>query len=527
MLTGPMRWLGMALGMAQRAVASGARVFELLDRAPRLVAAPDAPAPGGRRARGAAGRDLRLRRRRAGASRHRPRRGGRPDGRPRGADRLRQDDARDADPAPLRRDEARSSSTAWTCARSTRRRCAARWRWSRTTRSCSRRRSARTSPTRVLTRATRRSGGRRARRPRELLEELPEGLDTLVGERGLTLSGGQRQRVAIARALIAEPRILILDDATSSVDATTENRIKSALGEVMEGRTTFVIAHRLSTIALADEVVVLEDGEIVARGTHDELLETSPLYREIAEKGCPTRSSSRAATRIARWRACEQPRQPPSSPGEPAAPVPRARGADVRRAAARDGARSPRPTSRAARSTTASRQGHERAHDHRDRVPRGGAPELGRHLLQTYLINWVGQRALRTCASSCSAPPAALDRLLLAQQGRRPDLADRTTSRRSTSSSRRHLDAVLGDAHARRHGGDPGPARRGARDDHVPDLPGAAGGERGFRLASAGAYALTRVKIAHVTAYLQETLSGVRVVRAFGQEGATAAASRS
>jgi ABC-type multidrug transport system fused ATPase/permease subunit len=121
----------------------------------------------------------------------------------------------------------------------------------------------------------------------ELLEELPDGLDTMVGERGLTLSGGQRQRVAIARALIAEPRILILDDATSSVDATTENQIKSALGEVMTGRTTFVIAHRLSTIALADEVVVLEEGEVVARGTHAELLESSPLYREIAEKGLP------------------------------------------------------------------------------------------------------------------------------------------------------------------------------------------------------------------------------------------------
>ena len=79
----------------------------------------------------------------------------------------------------------------------------------------------------------------------------------------------------------------MLDDATSSVDATTEGRIKNALAEVMEGRTTFVIAHRLSTIALADEVVVLEDGEISARGTHRELLETSPLYREIAEKGLP------------------------------------------------------------------------------------------------------------------------------------------------------------------------------------------------------------------------------------------------
>jgi ABC-type multidrug transport system fused ATPase/permease subunit len=121
----------------------------------------------------------------------------------------------------------------------------------------------------------------------ELIDQLPAGFETLVGERGLTLSGGQRQRVAIARALLAEPRILILDDATSSVDATTESRIKDALGEVMDGRTTFVIAHRLSTIALADEVVVLEDGEILARGTHRELLEDSPLYREIAEKGLP------------------------------------------------------------------------------------------------------------------------------------------------------------------------------------------------------------------------------------------------
>jgi ATP-binding cassette subfamily B protein len=93
--------------------------------------------------------------------------------------------------------------------------------------------------------------------------------------------------VAIARALLAQPRILILDDATSSVDASTESRIKGALSEVMENRTTFVIAHRLSTIALADEVVVLEEGRIVARGSHDELLERSELYREIAEKGLP------------------------------------------------------------------------------------------------------------------------------------------------------------------------------------------------------------------------------------------------
>jgi ABC-type multidrug transport system fused ATPase/permease subunit len=123
----------------------------------------------------------------------------------------------------------------------------------------------------------------------DFIVSLPDGYDTLVGERGVTLSGGQRQRVAIARALVMDPRVLILDDATSSVDATTEAAIKRALAELMEGRTTFIIGHRLSTIALADEVVVLEGGRIAERGTHDELLEASPLYREIAEKGAPDR----------------------------------------------------------------------------------------------------------------------------------------------------------------------------------------------------------------------------------------------
>ena len=121
----------------------------------------------------------------------------------------------------------------------------------------------------------------------EFIEALPDGYDTRVGERGLTLSGGQRQRIAIARALLADPRILILDDATSSVDASTEQQIKRALAEVMAGRTTFVIAHRLSTIALADEIAVLEGGRLLDHGTHDELLERSPFYAEIVEKGLP------------------------------------------------------------------------------------------------------------------------------------------------------------------------------------------------------------------------------------------------
>jgi ATP-binding cassette subfamily B protein len=121
----------------------------------------------------------------------------------------------------------------------------------------------------------------------EFIVRLPDGYATRVGERGLTLSGGQRQRVAIARALVADPRILVLDDATSSVDASTEQLIKQALAEAMAGRTTFVIAHRLSTIALADEIAVLEGGRLIAKGTHDELLQTDSLYREIVEKGLP------------------------------------------------------------------------------------------------------------------------------------------------------------------------------------------------------------------------------------------------
>ena len=119
----------------------------------------------------------------------------------------------------------------------------------------------------------------------EFIAALPDGYDTVIGERGITLSGGQRQRVAIARALIVDPRVLILDDATASVDATTEALIRAGLREAMEGRTTLIIAHRLSTIALADELVVLDGGRICARGTHDELIETIDVYLEIYEHG--------------------------------------------------------------------------------------------------------------------------------------------------------------------------------------------------------------------------------------------------
>jgi len=289
MLTSPMRMLGMALGMAQRAVASGERVFELLDRAPRLNAVPNAPplpAGGGRvelrnvsfaydgGERVLSGIDLDVEPGRTVALVG-------PTGAgkttlvmliPRlydvdeGAVLVDGADVRGVDPASLRREVAVVSDDAFLFSASLRENVA----YARPDASDE-----------EVADAARRAG------LAEVVAELPESYDTLVGERGLTLSGGQRQRVAIARALLAQPRILILDDATSSVDATTESRIKEALREVMEGRTTFVIAHRLSTLALADEIVVLEDGRIAAHGGHDELLEASELYAEIAERGLP------------------------------------------------------------------------------------------------------------------------------------------------------------------------------------------------------------------------------------------------
>jgi ABC-type multidrug transport system fused ATPase/permease subunit len=119
----------------------------------------------------------------------------------------------------------------------------------------------------------------------DFIVELPEGYDTVIGERGITLSGGQRQRLAIARALVMNPRILILDDATASVDATTEAKIRLGLREAMKDRTTIIIAHRLSTISLADELIVLDSGRVVGRGTDEELLRTNVVFREIYEHG--------------------------------------------------------------------------------------------------------------------------------------------------------------------------------------------------------------------------------------------------
>ena len=131
------------------------------------------------------------------------------------------------------------------------------------------------APVEAIVRAARLAGAH------EFISALPAGYDTLIGERGYSLSGGQRQRIAIARAILADPRVLILDDATSSVDPTKEHEIRDALAEVMRDRTTVVIAHRPATIALADRVVLIGDGRVVADGTHGSLLATSAAYREV------------------------------------------------------------------------------------------------------------------------------------------------------------------------------------------------------------------------------------------------------
>ncbi len=289
-LAGPLRMLGVALGMGQRAIASGNRLFEILDREPRIVSPPGAPplpaGPGAVRMEGVslayggvpALRDIDLEvpggstvalvgpsgsgktslvalvARLYDASEGRVLVDG--------------TDVRDVEVSSLRREVAFVADDSFLFSASLAENIA----YARPG----------ATPEEVETAACRAQAD-------GFIRDLPQGYETVVGERGLTLSGGQRQRVAIARALLADPRILILDDATSSVDATTERAIRTGLAEVMSGRTTFVIAHRLSTVSLADEVVVLDDGEIVDRGTHEELLGRCGFYGEIAEHGLADR----------------------------------------------------------------------------------------------------------------------------------------------------------------------------------------------------------------------------------------------
>ena len=236
MLTGPMRMLGTSLGMAQRAAASGNRMFEILDREPRIEsAAGSAGAAGGTRPGRAARRDDSLRRgywaRSPALESVSMAVAGGLDGRAGRADRLGQDQPGGAARAPLRPDLGLGFDRRRGPARGGRGVGSPRGVRSLLTRaSCSRPRSPRTSPTRAPRRRRRRSSGRRGcAQAHGFIERLPDGYETVVGDRGLTLSGGQRQRVAIARAILADPRILILDDATSSVDARTEAEIKRGL----------------------------------------------------------------------------------------------------------------------------------------------------------------------------------------------------------------------------------------------------------------------------------------------------------
>ena len=115
----------------------------------------------------------------------------------------------------------------------------------------------------------------------QFIEQLPDGYDSIIGERGVKLSGGQRQRIAIARAILANPKILILDEATSNLDSESERLIQNSLSELLQDRTAFVIAHRLSTIAGADKIVVLEDGRILEVGSHDQLLKKGGRYKQM------------------------------------------------------------------------------------------------------------------------------------------------------------------------------------------------------------------------------------------------------
>jgi ATP-binding cassette, subfamily B, bacterial len=581
MLTGPMRTLGYMLGAAQRATASGARIFQVLDRRPAIVAPQDAPSlPEGRGRielrdvsltfEGASrpalhGLDLSVE---AGSTVALV--GGTGSGKtslvsllPRlydatqGAVLIDGVDVREVDPQSLRREIAVVTDDPFLFSATVHDNIA----------------YARSDATREEVE----EAARRAHAD-DFVRALPDGYDTRIGERGLTLSGGQRQRIAIARALLANPRILVLDDATSSVDATTEQEIKQALGEVMEGRTTFVIAHRLSTIALADEIVVLEHGRIAAHGTHDELLAQEGLYREIVEKGLPdqvflTRKPIEEAAAVAPTR----PRPAPAA--TPPQPARVARRADEGVSALGSGALGTLTTAGREQDRLAELRRRLRQTGGRGRKVRGLVellrPYRGRVALmfltlilatgaalapiplatkaiddgiqnhdtaaltrivlvflvaavvswgasaaQTYLTGWVGQRALQDLRVQLFRHLQSLS-LGFYSRVRAGVVISRITNDVEA------LDSLVSDGIVTLFQSTL--TLLGvvvillAMDAELAlytflAIPLMAAAALAFRIASADAFRRTRERIAAITGYLQETLSGIRVVRSFGQE---------
>jgi ATP-binding cassette, subfamily B, bacterial len=587
MLTGPMRTLGYMLGAAQRATASGARIFQVLDREPGIVApagAPPLPAGRGRielrdaslTFEGAArpaleGVDLTVE---AGTTVALV--GGTGSGKtslvsllPRlydtteGSVLIDGADVRSVDPASLRREIAIVTDDPFLF-------------------------SATVHDNIAYARAdaTREEVEEAARRAHAdgFVRELPDGYETLIGERGLTLSGGQRQRIAIARALLANPRILVLDDATSSVDASTEQEIKQALGEVMEGRTTFVIAHRLSTIALADEIVVLERGRIVAHGTHDDLLAQEGLYREIVEKGLPdqvflTRKPIEETTGDGRSNGRARPRAvPASSPAVPARTAAPAR---------RDEGVSALASGALGSHTTAGREDDRLAELRRRLRQTGGRGRKLRGLIE--LLRPYRSRVALMFGTLIVATGAALAPIPLATKAIDDGIQQRdagaltgivlvflaaTVVTWAASSAQtyltgwvgqralqdlrvqlfRHLQSLSLGFYSRVRSGvvisritNDVEALNSLVSDGIVTLfqstltlvgvvvilvvldaelalwtflaiPLMAAAALAFRIASADAFRRTRERIGAITGYLQETLSGIRVVRSFGQE---------